>query len=584
MPRVSLKIVGASGQGINSIGEILAKGLKRSGYCVFGYREYPSLIKGGHASYQLDISHEEIGSTERSVDILVTLNHHGLQKNLGDLKEGGVIIHAVQGWEFSEEEKKTLRERRVRVIFLPVEAILEKLKAKAILGNVLISAFVWAILGREKDSLKTLVGERFKKKPQLLDLNMRCIEEGFGFLDPAGPASVSLPLPQDRWKECLLITGSQALGLGAFAAGVRFFAGYPMTPSTPLLTFMADMQNKTGIAIKQAEDEITAAQMVSGAMYAGTRAFTTTSGGGFDLMSETVSMNGIIENPVVFVVAQRPGPGTGLPTWTAQADLLMTVYTAHGEFPRAVIGVSGSADAFALFAEAFNLAEEYQIPVIVLTDKQLMEGLYTQEPFDASTVSIRRGALVTDTAALKKLSSTDRYDPSMKDGISPRWLPGSEAQTFCAQADEHAPDGSTCESAEGARLQIAKRLCKGDALKAALPEPELIGSIDPEILLVGWGSAKTAIADVLRDERFRGKDIGYLHYSYLWPLKTDTFAKFAKSAKKVVLIEGNAQGQLGKLLRQESGVEIRDKILKFDGRPFFYDELIDLLSPFVAAS
>ncbi len=584
MPRVSLKIVGASGQGINSIGEILAKGLKRSGYCVFGYREYPSLIKGGHASYQLDVSSEEIASTERTVNILVTLNHHGLQKNLGDVKEGGVIVHAVQDWKFSESELKQLSQRKIRAIFLPVDTILEKLKAKAILGNVLISAFVWALLGRDKESLKALVAERFKKKPQLVEANMQCIEEGFGFTDPAGAVSIALPPPQDRWKKCLLITGSHALGLGAVAAGVRFFAGYPMTPSTPLLTAMADMQNETGMAIKQAEDEITAAQMVSGAMYAGTRAFTTTSGGGFDLMSETLSMNGIIENPVVFVVAQRPGPGTGLPTWTAQADLLMTVYTAHGEFPRAVIGVSGSADAFPLFAGAFNLAEEYQIPVIVLTDKQLMEGLYTQEPFDPSAVSIRRGALVTDPAKLAKLSANDRYDPATKSGVSQRWLPGSEAQTFCAQADEHRPDGSSTEDAAVSQAQISKRLRKGDALKAALPEPEFFGSKQPDILLIGWGSTKTVILDALRDEQLQGKKVGYLHYSYLWPLKTDTFVKLSKSAKKIVLVEGNAQGQLGSLLRQESGIEIREKILKFDGRPFFYDELIERLLPIVSKS
>lgn len=584
MVRVSLKIVGASGQGINSIGEILAKGLKRDGFCVFGYREYPSLIKGGHASYQLDVSDEQVGSTERQVDILVTLNHHGLERNIRDLKEGGIVVHAIAGWKFSDEAKAVIEKNHIRIVTLPVEAMLAKMGAKPILGNVLIASFLWAALGREAKSLEALVCERFAKKPQLLELNKLCVEEGYRFTDPtSGAVSVTMPKAQERWKKCLLVTGSQALGLGAIRAGARFFAGYPMTPSTPLLTFLADMQNRTGMAIKQAEDEITAAQMVSGAMFMGTRALTTTSGGGFDLMSETLSLNGIIENPAVFVLAQRPGPGTGLPTWTGQADLLMAIGTAHGEFPRCVVGVSGSDDAFGLMAEAFNLAEEYQIPVIVLTDKQLMEGLYTQVPFDQEQVNLRRGKLVTKSSKLAKLISADRYDPMAEDGVSQRWLPGQEAATYCAQGDEHSGNGNSNESGENAKLQIDKRLRKFDALRKVLPEPEFLGAPHPETLLIGWGSTKTVITDALHHEAFRNKSVGYLHFSYLWPLRTERFVKLAHEAKRIVLVEGNAQGQLGKLLRQETGFFIPDRILKYDGRPFFVDELVEQLQKLLSS-
>ncbi len=580
MNRVSVKIVGASGQGINSIGEVLAKGLKRSGYCIFGYREYPSLIKGGHASYQIDLSDERIGSSGGQAEILLSLNHHGLKINLPDLKEGGILIHATTGWKFGKEEEALLKERKIHAVLLPVESILAKLDAKPILGNVLIAAFVWKVLGLPKDALKTFVGERYAKKKDLLDLNMRCIDEGYGFTDAAAPSvSVTLPPSKDEWKSQMLLTGSQAMGLGAVHAGVRFYAGYPMTPSSPLLSYIAELQNKTGMVIKQAEDEITAAQMVSGAMLMGTRALTATSGGGFDLMGETLSMNGLLENPTVFALAQRPGPATGLPTWTAQGDLLMAVHMAHGEFPRCVMAVGDGEDAFHLVAEAFNVAEEFQISVIVLYDKHIAEALYTQVPYDQSKTALQRGKLVTDPAGLAVLQASDRYDPAVPDGVSKRWLPGSKAATFCAQGDEHSGDGSSVESAENARAQMEKRMRKVEALRRALPEPELLGSQTPDILLVSWGSNKTVIEDVLRDPSLAGKKIGFLHYTYLWPLRTERLAALAKKAKRVALVECNVQGQFGQLIRMECGLNITEKILKYDGRPFFYEELLERLSP-----
>ncbi len=579
MPRVSVKITGASGQGISSIGEILAKALKRSGYCVFGYREYPSLIKGGHASYQLDASDDEIRSAEMHADILIALNHHGLQKNVADLKEGGMIVHQTLSWTFPEEAQKMIEERDIHVVYLPIEDILRSLKAKPILGNVVLSAWTWAVLGRDVALLKALVKEHFAHKKDLLDLNMQCIDEGYRLgKEEAAKRTITLPKPKKKWKDHLLITGSQAMGLGAIHAGVRMYVGYPMTPSSPLLSFIADMQNETGMIIKQAEDEITAAQMASGAMFAGTRALTATSGGGFDLMSETLSLNGIIENPTVFVLAQRPGPATGLPTWTAQGDLLLATGTAHGEFARCVIGVSGSADAFSLMPEAFNIAERYQLSVIVLTDKQIAEALYTQAPFDGKKTNVHRGSLVTDAKELAKLRAEDRYDPKAKDGISPRWLPGSKAATYCAQGDEHDAGGSVDESAANAIEQMEKRMKKLEALRSALPEPELFGAKEPDLLLIGWGSTKDTVLDALAHDSLAEKKIGYLHFTYLWPLKTQTLLALRKSAARTVLIEQNYQGQLGMLIKQECGATVNDRILKYDGRPFFVDELVHDIS------
>src|SRR5712672_806646 len=585
MPRISLKMVGASGQGVNSIGAIVAKGLKRSGYCVFGYREYPSLIKGGHASYQLDVSNERICSTETKVNVLVALNHHGLELNMEELKPGGIVLHVTAGWQFPEHHQKLIAERSLRVIYFPVDDILNRLGARAILSNVLLTAFVWSMLDQDIDALKSLVGEKFAKKKALLELNMRCIDEGYSFVDPEqGRISVALPPPDKDFAGHLLITGSQAMGLGAVHAGVRLYAGYPMTPSSPLLSFIAEFENKTHMVVKQAEDEITAAQIASGAMYMGTRALTATSGVGFDLMSETLSLNAMIENPTVFVLAQRPGPATGLPTWTAQGGLLQAANCSAGEFTRCVISVSNSQDAFDLMPVAFNLAEQYQISVIVLTDKQIAEALYTQHPYDLEKAEIDRGRLVIDPEKLKLLKSSDRFNPQAKGGVSLRWLPGSDAATYCAQGDEHNSVGAVDESSLNAKSQMEKRLRKFNGLRARLPAPKLsIGghsttTIDwmdeIELLAIGWGSTGDVFQDVMCSDELRGRKIAYLHYTYLWPLRTKELQRLAKRSKRIVLVEQNYQGQLGMLIRMNCGLDIPDRILKYDGRPFFYDELL----------
>ena len=597
MTRVALKIVGAQGQGVNSVGEMCARGLKRAGYCVFGYREYMSIIKGGHSSYQLDVAAEEVRSTVRGVDILVSFNHHGLEENLFEVKHGGIVLHQTGDWEPSTEHVAFLQRRGIAVFHLPVQEVLYRLDAKPILANVLIASVVWGLLGRRQTEVEALVKEQFGHKKDLLAANMKCIDEGFSYLSShPKKTSVTLPKPKASWGSHLLVTGSQAMGLGIVHAGCRLYAGYPMTPSSPLLSFIADTQNETGIVVKQAEDEITAAQIMSGAMFAGTRAITATSGGGFDLMSETVSLNGIIENPSVFVLAQRPGPGTGLPTWTAQGDLLLAVCAGHGEFPRIVLSVSDSQDCFDLLPEAFNLAEEYQTPVIVLTDKQIAEALFTQAPFNQKRAKVRRGRLVTKSADLKKLTSADRFDPKARDGVSPRWLPGSNAATYCAQGDEHSPDGSVDESAANAHAQMEKRMKKQKAIAARLPEPELWSVVrgkasivkDPstlDLLIVGWGSTKGIVLDSIeelaRSSKLEARNCAYLHYTYLWPLHTKRFALLAKKAKRVVLVEQNHTGQLGMLLRQSSGIEIADRILGFDGRPFFLEDFTKRLTTFL---
>lgn len=579
MSRISMKVTGAQGQGVNSVGEMCGKGLKQAGYCVFGYREYMSLIKGGHSSYQIDVSNKKIESSETMVDILVNFNHHGMEGDHRSVKPGGIILHQTEFWDWPEQEAKWLEKNNITEIYFPTEDILKELKAPAIMGNVLLTSAVWTLFGQTDEGLKALVKVQFGHKGEaLLKKNYTAIEKGTAFIREHPDAKpITLPTPDATWSDHLYLTGSVAMGLGAVHAGCRLYAGYPMTPSSPLLSYIAGKQNETNMVIKQAEDEITAAQIMSGAMAAGTRAMTATSGGGFDLMTETVSMNAIHESPGMYVLAQRPGPATGLPTWTCQGDLLLAVGSAHGEFARLVLGVSDSQDSFDLMPAAFNYAEEYQIPVVVLTDKHIAEGLYTQTSYDQTKAVVQRGELVTEQKALDKLSSTDRFDPSVKNGISKRWLPGSKAATFCLQSDEHLADGTVTEDAEMSKQQMDKRMRKMQALKDALPEPIIYGAKKPAYLIVGWGSTKCAVIDAMHD--LGRDDIGYLHFEYLWPLKTELYDKLATQAKQVILVEGNYQGQLGMLLKMECGHRPDQQILKYDGRPFFVDELVTLLTP-----
>lgn len=579
MSRVSVKITGAQGQGVNSVGGMCAKGLKRSGYCVFGYREYMSLIKGGHSSYQLDIGTNEVRSSQQRVDILVCLDHYGLRgqySDLHDVKDGGILLHRTAQWKFNEEEQKWLDDHNVTVLYLPTEKILKEFGARPIVGNVVVTSVLWSLLGQDLSVLKDMVENQFKKKGEkVIELNFQCIDAGTAFVEEeAKDMALAMPEKNDAWKEQMLITGSEAIGLGAVHAGCRMYAGYPMTPSSPLLDFMAHRQNRTGMVVKQAEDEITAVQMMAGAMHMGTRAMTATSGGGFDLMSETLSMNGITETPGVVGLAMRSGPGTGLPTWTGQGDLLLAVHAGHGEFPRCVVGLSDSQDAFDLMPQIFNIADTYQIPVVFLYDKQVAEALYTQKFYDQDAATIDRG-LVTDQKELDALKGTDRYDPDAEGGVSKRWLPGAKAATYCAQGDEHNADGTVVEDGPNAKAQAEKRMKKLQTLKNSLPEPELYGAENPEVLLVGWGSTKGPVLDVL--EQSDMSNIGYLHYTYLWPLKSDRLKALSQKAKKVIVVEGNTQGQLGMLLQQESCVPLETKILKYDGRPFFYEEFDSLL-------
>lgn len=561
--RFSIKLGGQSGQGINTLGELLSKCIKNSGYNIFAYREYPSLIKGGIASYQVDFSDTEIISSSKYTNILACISSEALHKYIQDVKEKGIVVHSIEDIELTDKEKEYVKEKGVEIVHIDTIKIAKDNNAPEIMANIVMFGYVCSLMNIDKKISEKLIKKQFAGKNIDIEAEIRCLSTGYEYEKPKNFKLNTNELKRKRlWSRSKILTGNHAVALGAITAGCRAYYAYPMTPSTPILEFLGETYKKTGILVKQAESEITAVQMAMGSMYMGTRAFTATSGGGFDLMTETLSAAGMTETPLVVVLGQRPGPATGVPTWTSSADLDVALSAGHGEFPRCILATSDANDAYELIQKAFNIAEEYQIPVIVLTEKQNAEALFNI-PNLSKPLKIQRG--------LK--SGKYRYEIT-ESGISPRWIPTKGKKVYLVNSDEHTEEGFTTEDAEIASEMLEKRMRKLDTLKTKLPEPKYFGSIDADTVFVGMGTVKNAIVDAMKETK---KKIAFLQYQYIYPLKYEKILELNEKKKRLVLIENNQTTQFGKLIKRESGFEFKEKLLKYDSRPFFIEDIIQFL-------
>jgi 2-oxoglutarate ferredoxin oxidoreductase subunit alpha len=571
--RFAIKFGGESGQGINSLGEILAKALKNSGYKIFGYREYPSLIRGGYASYQIDIGNESINSSSQFCDILVCSSRRSIYQYFKDLRQNGILIHTLTAVTFKPEEQEFIKSHSIQVKYIDALTLAKEQGGNALMSNMILLGALSEIIGLELDAVEHIVNEQFANKPKLLEIDLKCLKVGHDL----NIADYHLNLQKfEGWQDSKIITGNHAIALGAISAGARAYYSYPMTPASSILTYLAETSHESGMLVKQAEDEITAAQMTLGSMHMGTRAFTGTSGGGFDLMTETISLAGIIETPLVLVLAQRPGPATGLPTWTSTGDLNLAIHAGHGEYPRIVISASDFESAYSLIQNAFDLAEKFQTPVILLTEKQIAEGLYNVHDLPQD-IEINR-YLVNENKITNK-STLKRYQIT-ENGISPRWLPGSELPQYNANGDEHDEVGDVNEESLNAKLITEKRMKKTELIKISLSDPVIYGESDADITFIGWGSVKPVINDVgyiLKQNNSEIK-ISYLHFDYLFPLKTELLLDVLKNSKRPVLVENNYLGQLGQLITSETGFQFSEKLLKYDGRPFFIEDILNFIN------
>jgi len=573
MHRTTLKVAGESGMGLASVGTVIAKTLKRMNFYLHSDREYPSLIKGGHSHVQIDFGTEPINCLSKEVDIVVALDRAGLLEYIETVKKGGIVIHGYERHHLIKDLNDRAKKRKVKLVYLPARQIAYSFGGNELMTNMVLLGVLWKILGFDLKQLKEEVTHRYGKKPDILKIDLLCVDHGYNSEEAKAITSFKIIPPKKTLKK-ILLDGNQAITLGAIHAGCRAYYAYPMSPASSILTHMANWAKETGMIVKQGEDEITVAQMTIGSMFMGTRALAATSGGGYDLMTESVSLAAMIECPLVLVLAQRPGPATGLPTWTAQADLNLAIHSAHGEFARAVIAVSDPTSAFELIQHAFNIAEEFQTPVLVLTEKVIAESQTLVDHFQQKTIPLKRG-LVTDKKELEKLVASDRYKITPS-GISKRWNPGSSPTFYFANGDEHWEDGVLTEEGEKCGQMIAKRLRKQQAIAKALPEPKIYGPKSGAALsFIGWGSSKGTVIDAMAHFKKQGIVVNYLHYEYMWPLKTKTLEKFCAENKNVHILEGNATGQLANLIEAETDLKLPKRFLKFNGRPFFLEEVIE---------
>jgi 2-oxoglutarate ferredoxin oxidoreductase subunit alpha len=483
--------------------------------------------------------------------------------------EGGVVIHSISDLTLEGEQKKIIDEKKIKLLYIDAVKIAKDLGGSEIMANMVLVGLVWKILGLDLADIKSEITERFEDKPDLLCKDLECLEAGF---NNPNTENVTFDIQLEKNKELsdsMIVTGNQATALGAISAGVRAYYAYPMTPASSILTYLASKQKETGMLIKQAEDEITAANMSIGSMYAGTRAFVATSGGGFDLMTESLSLAAMTETPWVCMISQRPGPATGVPTWTSASDLNLAVCAGHGEYPRIVIAASDAKSAYRVTQEAFNLAEKYQVPVLLLSEKQIAESLFDVNDM-GEVVPIERH-IVEDGKVRYEITDS---------GVSPRWIPGSSDSLYTANSDEHLEDGSSVEEAEPVKQMYKKRMRKEKTILDDLPEPEYFGDENPDVVFVGWGSVKSAVIDAMDVFQEVGLEekVGYLHYEYIYPLKTDKLMDFVESGEKIILVENNYKGQLGELITQKTGYKFNEKLLKYDGRPFFVEDVVNYLT------
>jgi len=516
-----------------------------------------SRIRGGHNFITIRFSDQPISSHSDSLTLIIALNYDTANLHFEELDKIGKII-AVDEWE------KINSEYAPKVINLPTKEIIQKTGNRRVVGTAALGCAI-KLFGLPLSSLMKEIEIFFEG--QVLDANKISAQEGYDSIETL----FDILLPK-QWEN-IFINGNESVALGALAAGCKFYAGYPMTPATSIMTYLAKKSNEARVIVEQAEDEIAAINMALGASSAGLRAMTGSSGGGFALMVEGVSLAGIAEIPIVIAVAQRPGPATGFPTRTEQGDLGFVIHSGHGEFPRMVMALRHPEDAFYQTARAFNIAEKYQIPVFLLTDQYLADYTTTIKPFDFSQIKIERYLANECTNGIySRYALTDS-------GLSPRIVPGKIPGVLVnVDSDEHDESGHITESAEIRYAMVNKRLRKIDHLHDELIEPEYVGCEEPEILLLCWGSTYGPVKEAILNLNLKNHSIGALIFGDIYPLPTKSLNRLVKTTRKVINLEQNSTGQLAALIKQQTMIACDHSLLKYDGRQWSKDVIIDTLT------
>ncbi len=560
---MTLKIGGEAGQGVESTGRGFAQALVRGGLYIFGLQDYHSRIRGGHNSYQIRVADHDIYSHDERVHLLLALTKVAIDEHLQEIVPGGGVIYDPA----LSVDEADLAAQSVKAFPVPLTKIAVDQGSKLMANTAAIGAAA-GLTGYDMGVINSVIRDNFGKKGQeIVEANLRVAAAAHGFVKEKYAASFPFKLKKIEAPLRMLISGNQSLALGALLAGCRFVAGYPMTPGSPILEWFAVHSKEYGVVTKHSEDELAAINMVIGAAQMGVRAMTPTSGGGFSLMVEGLGLAGILEVPIVVVNVQRPGPATGLATRHEQGDLLFMLHAAQGEFLRIVLAPGTIEQCFEAGYRAFNLAEKYQSPAIILSDAFLAHSprALDMDALDLD-VPIDRGALLSDEE-LDGLTERYRRYAVTESGISPRALPGHPNAVYALGSDEHDEYGQICEDVAVRTQQNEKRMRKVEAARSEMKPPQQYGPPDAELTFLTWGSALGPVrmaADILSDQ---GQSANIVQIMDIWPLPVDKVTSALQGAKKLICVEQNYTGQLATLVRAYTGIEVDGLIRKYDGRP-----------------
>ncbi len=556
---ISIVLGGAAGQGVQTVESLLVQILKREGYFVFACKEYMSRIRGGSNSTEIRITNKKRRAFVKKIDLLFALDKEVVPHLKHRITSKTVIVG----------EKSKVCETNCSVVDIPFSRFASELGHPIYTSTVAVGV-VLGLLQADEETFHAYLRTHFSRKgDEVVAKNIEAAKKGFAHgRHIAFVEGIEIALPRNNQgsdKE-LLLEGIDAVGMGTLAAGCNYISSYPMSPGTGLLTYLAQHSKEFGVVVDQAEDEIAAVNQGIGAWYAGARAIVTTSGGGFSLMTEGVSLSGMIETPVVIHIGQRPGPATGLPTRTEQADLNLALYAGHGEFPRAIFAPGSPEEAYLCMQQAFEMTDRFQVPVMVLTDQYLLDSITTVALQEL--VSVRwKNHVVKTTRDYQRYAMT-------KDGVSPRGIPGYGTGLVGVDSDEHDADGHITESHVVRLEQHEKRLRKLDGLLEETLPPVVRGNIKKaKTVVVTWGSNLGPAEEAL--EIFGNPEFAQVHFSQVYPLSP--VGKKLLEKKQIVVVENNATGQFAHLLEREYGVEVGKRILQYDGNPFAVEDLVNRL-------
>lgn len=536
-------IGGEAGQGLQTIGLILLKALVRKGYHVHGSQTYESRVRGGHNTFSIRVGTQRVLAPQEEIDLLIALNEESIEIHREELTPNAFIIgHA----DWNQKGKNW--------IGVPVKEL-----GKEIYWNTASIGVAASLLGLDlgglSKAIRDILGEeKSTENIQILEASYHWFKNQSLQIDPL----LSIPSPSFR----LVMNGHEAVALGAISSGLKFCSFYPMSPSTSIAQTLIDWANEMDLVVIQAEDEIAAINMAIGASYAGAPSIVPTSGGGFALMVEAVSLSAISETPVVVVIGQRPGPATGLATRTEQGELWFVLHAGHGEFPRAIFSPGTIEECFYHTRKALELAEKYQGPIFLLTDHFLADSYSDIKPIQVESLSF-----IKSGSNPKEIKSPYLRYRITESGISSRLLPGLSKHLVVADSHEHTEDGHMTENLKVRPKMMDKRLRKAKGICSEVIPPTYIGKEDPDILFVCWGSSMGSVQEATFKLSSEGKRAAMIHFSQIWPIVPENFFHYLNNAKKVICVESNATGQLAQLIRRETGFLIQHKILRYDGLP-----------------